>query len=102
MKRKFSTRYQTVLLAFLKQGSATCLQSARGMGRRALEVGLQTLDLAKLHEQILITRVLPGCPPPRRDKLIRMAGIFFTEAITPIEGIRRGAHESAIHLNQIV
>jgi len=33
------------------------------MGPLALTAGLQTLDLAKLHEQILITQVLPGQPP---------------------------------------
>ena len=102
MKRRFSTRYQAALLAFLRKGSEARPQSARGMGRRALAVGLRTLDLAKLHEQILITRVLPGCPTGKRDKVIRLAGIFFTEAITPIERIHRGAHEAAVHLNQIV
>ena len=102
MKRKFSTLYQAALLAFLKQGSEARLQPARGMGRQALAAGLQTLDLAKLHEQVLINRALPGCPAGKRKKAIRLAGIFFTEAITPIEEIHRGAHESAIHLNQIV
>ena len=102
MKRKFSTRYQAALLAFLKQGSGARLQPARGMGRRALAVGLQTLDLAKLHEQVLITRALPGCPVGKRKKVIRLAGIFFTEAITPIEKIHRDAHDAASQLNQIV
>jgi signal transduction histidine kinase len=102
MKRKFSTRYQAALLAFLKQGSEARPQSARGMGRQALAVGLQTLDLAKLHEQVLINRALPGCPAGKRKKVIRLAGVFFTEAIIPIEKLHRGAHEAAIHLNQIV
>ena len=102
MKRKFSRRYQTALLSHLKQGPRAGLQPARGLGRQALAAGLQTLDLAKLHEQILVTRVLPGHPASKRASLIRQAGIFFTEAITPIEKIHRSPREAAIHLNQIV
>ena len=102
MKHKFSRRYQSALLTYLKQASGGRLQPVRGMGQQALTAGLQTLDMAKLHEQILITRVLPGCPAGKRAALIRQAGTFFIEAITPIEKVHRGAREAAIHLNQIV
>jgi signal transduction histidine kinase len=102
MKRKFSRRYQAALLTYLKQGAGARLQPARGMGRQALTAGLQTLDLAKLHEQILVTQVLPGRPPGKRSALIRQAGTFFTEAITPIEKTHGGTREAAVHLNQIV
>jgi signal transduction histidine kinase len=102
MKRKFSRRYQKALLAHLKQGAGTRLQPARGMGQQALAAGLQTLDIAKLHEQILVTQVLPGRPAGKRAALIKQAGAFFTEAITPIEKIHRGTREAAVHLNQIV
>jgi signal transduction histidine kinase len=102
MKRKFSRRYQAALLSYLKQGPGGRLQPARGMGRQALTAGLQTLDLAKLHEQILVTQVLPDHPPGKRSAVIRQAGIFFTEAITPIEKTHRGTREAAVHLNQVV
>jgi signal transduction histidine kinase len=102
MKQKFSRRYQAELQAYLKQRSRAHLQRARGMGQQALNVGLQTLDMAKLHEQILVSQVLPGSPAGKRGALIRQAGIFFTEAITPIEKIHRGTREAAVHLNQIV
>jgi hypothetical protein len=78
------------------------LESARGLGSQALAAGLQTLDLAKLHEQTLVTEVLPGCPAGERAALIQQAGIFFTEAITPIETTHRGSREAAVHLNEIV
>jgi len=102
MKRKFSRRYQAGLQAYLKQRSEAHLQRAHGMGQQALTAGLQTLDIAKLHEQILVTQVLPGRSAGKRAALIRQAGAFFTEAITPIEKIHRGTREAAIHLNQIV
>ncbi|MGD0813103.1 MAG: sensor histidine kinase [Verrucomicrobiota bacterium] len=102
MKHKFAKRYQAALLTYLKQGRGGRLQPARGMGQRALNAGLQTLDMAKLHEQILLTHVLPGRVPGKRATLIKRAGTFFTEAITPIETIHSGTREAAIHLNQIV
>jgi signal transduction histidine kinase len=102
MKRKFSRRYQAALLTYLKQGPGGRLEPARGMGQHALTAGLRTLDMAKLHEQILLTQVLPGRPTGKRAALIKQAGAFFTEAITPIEKIHRGTREAAVHLNQIV
>ncbi|MGA2852911.1 MAG: sensor histidine kinase [Verrucomicrobiota bacterium] len=102
MKRKFSRRYQAGLQAYLKLRSGAHLKSARGMGRHALAAGLQTLDIAKLHEAILVNRILPGHPAGKRAALIRQAGTFFTEAITPIEKIHHGARDAAVELNQIV
>ncbi len=102
MKARFSRHYQAGLKAYLKQHSAARLQRAHGMGRQALAAGLNTLDIAKLHEQILVTRVLPGVPSGKRVRLIRQAGTFFTEAITPIEKVQRTAREAALHLNKIV
>ena len=102
MKAKFSRRYQAGLQAYLKQRSAAHLQRAHGMGQQALAAGLRMLDIAKLHEQILVTRILPGCPAGKRAMLIRQAGTFFTEAITPIEDIHHGARDAAVELNQIV
>jgi signal transduction histidine kinase len=102
MKAKFSGHYQSALLAYLKQGRKADLQPARGMGRRALAASLQTLDIARLHEHILVTRVLPGIPDGKRVRLIRQAGTFFTEAITPIEKTHHTVREAALHLNKIV
>lgn len=102
MKQKFFRRYQAALLAYLKQGTNGSLQQAHGMGRRAMTAGLRTLEVAKLHEQILVTRVLPGLPARKRATLIKNAGAFFTEAITPIEKMHRSPRSAALDLNQIV
>ena len=105
MKRKlsnFSGRYLGRFANALKRGGGASFGSARGFGSYALAAGLQTLDLAKLHEQTLVTQVLPGCPAGKRAALIKQAGIFFAEAITPIEKTHRSAREATVHLNQIV
>src|SRR5271169_6236073 len=105
MKRKFlklSRHYRAALRAHLKQGRHASLNSARGLGGQALAAGLQTLDLAKLHEQILVTEVLPGCPKGKRSTLIKQAGIFFAAAITPIEKTHRSAREAAVLLKKFI
>ena len=80
MKRKLfnsSRRYQDALRNQMKQGKQASLASARGVGSQALAAGLQTLDLAKLHELTLVAELLPGIPVGKRAALIKQAGSFF-------------------------
>ena len=105
MKRKLldlSQRYQVALRTHLEGGRKASLESALGLGSQALAAGLQTLDLAKLHERTLVDEVLPGCPLHRRTALIKQAGIFFAVAITPIEKTHRSALEATVHLNKFI
>jgi len=105
MKHKhhhLSRRYRAALYAHLKQGRSGTLHLAHGLGGEALAAGLQTLDLAKLHEQILVTEILPGSPARKRSALIKQAGVFFAVAITPIEKTQRNALAAAVHLKKIV
>jgi len=99
---QLSRRYQAALRKHLRQGQRASLESARGLGSQALAAGLQTLDLAKLHEQTLVTEVLPGCPEGRRASLIKQAGTFFAAAITPIEKTHRSALEATAQLKKFV
>src|SRR5580704_14035324 len=105
MKNKLfalSRRYQRALRKHLKRNKASSLESARGLGSQALAAGLQTLDLAKLHEQTLVTELLPRCPAGKRQALIKQAGIFFAVAITPIEKTHRSAREATAHLKKFI
>ncbi|HTA31299.1 MAG TPA: sensor histidine kinase, partial [Candidatus Cybelea sp.] len=90
------------LRTHLQQGHRASLEPARGLGSQALAAGLQTLDLAKLHEQTLVTELLPACQAEKRAALIRQAGIFFAMAITPIEKTHGGAREATQHLKKFV
>lgn len=97
-----SRRYQAALREHLKQGRHANLESARGLGSQAMSAGLQTLDLAKLHEQTLVTDVLPGCSAGKRDAVIKQAGVFFAVAITPIEETHRTAREATAYLKKFI
>jgi signal transduction histidine kinase len=97
-----SRQYQEALRKHLKRSRPASLQPAQGLGRQATTLGLQTLDLARVHEQALITLVLPSDSPATRDAMVRRAGTFFAEAITPIEKTHRTAREANVQLNQMI
>ena len=105
MKRKLfnsSRRYQDALRNQMKQGRQAGLASARNVGGLAHAAGLQTLDLAKLHEQTLVTELLPGVPAGKRAALIKQAGSFFAEAILPLEKPHASTQEAAVYLRKII
>jgi signal transduction histidine kinase len=96
-----SRQYQAALRKHLKQGPRAGMQPAQGLGRQALTLGVDTLDLLRIHEQALITLVLPTYSPRTRNGMVRRAGTFFAEALTPIEKTHRTARETNIHLDQL-
>jgi len=100
MKRKLirlSQRYRALLRTHLKQGPRASLRPARGLGRLAVAVGLETLDLARIHAEALATMEASSS----RDGIIERAEIFFTEAITPIEETHRAALKANVRLSQL-
>jgi hypothetical protein len=68
-----SRRYQAVLQKHLEQGPRASPQSADGLGRQALAIGLETLGLARIHEQALIALVSSSSSSGTRDGMIKRA-----------------------------
>jgi signal transduction histidine kinase len=81
----------------LKQGPRASLQPARALGRQAVTIGLETLDVARIHEGALATLESSSS----RDGIIERAEIFFTEAITPIEKTHRASLKADVRLSQL-
>ena len=98
----FLGQYQDALRKHLQRSRPASLRPAHGLGRRAMTLGLETLDLARIHEQALIKLVLPQASPSTRGAMVRRAGTFFAEAITPIEKTHRIAREANVQLNQMI
>ena len=100
MKQKLnvlSQRYVTALRKHLKAGPSASLQPALALGRRAVGLGLETLELARIHEQAVTTLELPSL----KDGFLKRSEIFFTEAIIPIVETHRVARQSKIQLNRL-
>jgi signal transduction histidine kinase len=102
MKRKLTRlarRYKTALRQHLRQGPRAIPPrgTALALGRRAVALDLETLDLARIHEGALATLEASTS----RDGLIKRAEIFFAEAITPIEETHRAALEANVRMRKL-
>ena len=97
-RTELSRLYQLALQQTLKQGAATDLESARELGRHAMSLGLETLDMARIHEIALVSLVLPTYSASTNNSLMGRAGLFFAEAITPIEETHRAAQQASADL----
>lgn len=80
---------------------AESLAPARALGARALKLGLETLDLAKIHQDALVALMTSPNSALGGDDLIPRAGAFFAEALTPIEEVHRGAREANTQLKLV-
>jgi signal transduction histidine kinase len=77
------------------------LQPAGGLGRQALAIGLESLDLARIHKHAVVAVVRPHYSAGSRDGMIKRAETFFVEAIRPIEQTYRAVRETNVHLSQV-
>lgn len=93
----FSKNYVAALRTHLKPGAPARLLSAQGLGRQAVALGLETLELARIHEHALVALHLS----PDKTGPVRRAESFFTEANAPIEETHRAAQSAELHLGRL-
>jgi signal transduction histidine kinase len=100
MKQKLirlSQRYVTALRTHLQPGARAGLRPAMELGRQAVTLGVETLELARMHERALTTLDLADGKTGR----LKQAEIFFTEALTPIVETHRAARQSRTDLTRL-
>ncbi|MDF1811248.1 MAG: sensor histidine kinase [Verrucomicrobiales bacterium] len=99
----FTRSYRLALSKFLKDPDDQEPVAASKLGRRALSIGLETLDLAKVHEEVRGTIMsLPNKMSRKPEVLIHLAGKFFAEAVKPIELTHQNAQEGNEKLKSAV
>lgn len=105
MKQKLarlSQCYAAALRTHLKPGTRrTGLRPAQELGRQAVSLGLETLGLARLHEESLGHLLLPDSSARTRVTMTRRAAFFFSEANAPIEETHRFSRQEQVHLNRL-
>ena len=94
-------RYQTAMNKYLKASPRASLQPAFRLGRQAVALGLETLNLALIHEQALAALLSSRSSSKTRQSLIARAKGFFAEAIVPIEQTHRTALLVAVRIKQV-
>lgn len=94
---RLSHCYTAALRAHLKQGLNASLLPATQVGREAVRRGLETLELARIHEQTLILLELPKS----KNGLVKRAENFFIEANAQIIATHNAAQQNKIHLRRL-
>ena len=99
--KDWSQRYQDAVCAFLRKGADADAKPAARLGRQAAALGLETLDVAKVHE-----RALSATPPPKADAAGRRsrnaaAQRFFSETLVPIERTHRTARKAEDRVKEL-
>jgi signal transduction histidine kinase len=106
MKRRGRTllpSYRVALCRHIEQGTAASLQPAQRLGRRAVVLGSEALDLAQIHEQALVSvlEALPIASCAAQARIVRRAGMFFAEAIVPMEATHLTALDANRRLSEL-
>jgi signal transduction histidine kinase len=106
MKRKgrnLQRPYLTALQRYIDEGPAASVRPPRRLGRQAVALGLETLDLALIHENALLSVVDAAVKENStcRDRLVKRAGKFFAEAILPLEATHRTAMNTNVRLREL-
>lgn len=93
--------YQAALGRYLKQGAAGSLVPAMKLGRQAVDLGLETLDLALIHEKALMARMPMINASAARSRMVLRSRKFFAEAIVAMEETHRSALEANARLSRL-
>jgi len=89
-----SRRYAAALKRHLKQSPGSNARAAHDLGLLAVAIGVETLDLARIHETAIVELLGKAHSVAGRAEMISRAEQFFAEAITPIEKTHRAAVEA--------
>lgn len=98
---KLAAQYLTALKAHVEHATPGTLKTAHGLGSQFVALGLETLDLAKMHDQAVQQLLPPDFTEVMRDAMASQAASFFTEAMLPIEKTHRVAMEAGAELNRL-
>jgi two-component system sensor histidine kinase DegS len=104
-KIQFAKRYHAALRLNLRQRPSGRLppRSAGSLGRAAVSLGLDPLDLARVHDRAVAARASPRPLTNGRNGNgpLPQAGVFFLEALTPIEQTHQAAQTAASHAQRL-
>ncbi len=98
---QLSDAYLAALQARFHHGQLAGSRAAEEIGRESVAIGLETLDLARIHHQALAQLLATDGDASTREKLTACAAGFFIEAITPIEETHRIALKANSDLQQL-
>ena len=101
-RAEWSRRYGTALRGSLRPGESGGVLAAAELGCQAVSLGLESLDVARVHEQSMqMARTKEEVPASRRQEIAAQAECFFKAAIVPIEATHRDARTAGSQIAQL-
>lgn len=97
----WAKRYSRRLRLHIQKGSTSGLLLALKLGGEAAALGMETLDVARVHEQALKKIVLPNGMDTSRQRVIEQAKYFFEEVLVPIEQTHAAAKNDIRRVAQL-
>jgi serine phosphatase RsbU (regulator of sigma subunit)/anti-sigma regulatory factor (Ser/Thr protein kinase) len=94
---RFRAAYSSAFTSYLSGSTETGLESAYELGRKAVTEGLNLLDIAAAHHEVL-AQCLAEADPEEAGRIASAANDFFNESLATFEMTSRGfqeAHETA-------
>ena len=95
-----SARYLKALHTYLARQKAAAGETARALGHSAVSAGLVTLDLAIIHEHSVLTLAPSFDFTDAGSAFLKRAGVFFTQALVPLEKEQRTTRQNIRNLRQ--
>jgi signal transduction histidine kinase len=98
---QLSQQYMVALRNYLADKSEGALHEAYELGRKTIADGLGVIDMAKIHEDVLLA-ILPKSNTTRESvQVAKVAGAFLTESLSPFEMTHRGFRDANRTLRQL-
>lgn len=98
----WSRRYRAALRRHLRPGPRSNeIPAAAALGVQAEALGMEPLDVARIHEAAMAKGDPTVTAPGARRKQLEKARRFFTETLVPIEEKHRAARKASLHVEQL-
>ena len=96
-----SQQYMAALRIYLAEKNERALHQAYELGRKTIADGLGVIDMAKIHEDVLLA-ILPKSPTTKESiRVAKIAGAFLAESLSPFEMSHRGFRNANQTLRQL-
>lgn len=93
-------RYQSALGVYIAHEDEESLERAYEFGRRALNLGLGVIDVARLHQEA-VAKVAASSTISRSGSWLRAVHAFLLEALSAFEVAHRGFRDACVRLERL-
>jgi signal transduction histidine kinase len=94
-------RYDALLRDYLRQPDESALRQAYEFGRQSLKHGTSLIELTATHQHALFEILRGKRSRETSERILRFAGDFLAEVLSPYEMAHRGFHEAVSALRRM-